>query len=79
MTKYDLLRKEMAKKAKDEYLEFVVTKPGSKLSSTMRAIDYMVKRMAFNTVITEQMPNWLLGHMMAFTRSEVMRERKGKR
>jgi hypothetical protein len=75
---YEKGRDAVARKAKAEFLEYVVAKPGPKLDDTMRAIDYLVTRMAFNTVITEQMPCWLLGHMLAFARDEVRRARRAK-
>jgi hypothetical protein len=66
-------RSRAATNAKAEYLELVVTKPGPERDAVMRAIDYMIKRMGFDTVITYQMPNWILGHMLAFARSEARR------
>jgi hypothetical protein len=75
---YEKGRESLARKAKSEFLEYVVAKPGPKFDDTMRAIDYLVKRMAFNTVVTEQVPCWLLGHMLAFARGEVRRARRGE-
>jgi hypothetical protein len=75
---YEKGREAVARKAKAEFLEYVVAKPGPKLDDTMRAIDYLTKRMGFNTVVSEQMPCWLLGHMLEFARAEVKRARRAK-
>lgn len=66
-------RLEQAKKAQREYREFVNAKPGPELEQVDRLIEYMVAQMGFNMVITEQMPNWLLGHMLAWANAEVKR------
>lgn len=73
---YDKKRAAQAKKACKEFLGTVVTKPGPDLDRTMRLIGYMVKRMGYNTVIGEQEPNWLLGHMAAWARAEVALDRR---
>ncbi len=67
-------REKMARKARVEFLGMMTTSKRvvtqSQLQRTMRAINYMVKNMGFNTVISEQMPNWILKHMYYFAEKE---------
>ena len=73
--KYAADRAKVAKKAKAEFREFATVKEGRNHDATMRAIDYLVKRMGYNSAL-DQMPNWLLWHMLAFARLEVRRAAK---
>ena len=72
----DYVRARCAQVRKARHEFFVSVKDGPKPARTMRLIGYMVVRMGFNTVITEQLPNWILGHMAAFAKNEVALDRK---
>jgi hypothetical protein len=76
---YNRQRDRMARKAWREFCEFVNIHPRADVAATKRAVGYLVRRMGFNTVIREQMPNWILGHMMEFVRREVRLDRKERR
>ena len=79
MHDYDRERRKVSRKAQAEFLDFCNVRSGRGLDQTLRLIDYMVTRMAFNTVISEQMPNWLIGHMMEFARREIARDRRRRK
>ena len=71
-------REKQARKAIVEFREFanVSKMPADRLRLTVRLIYYMVRNMGFNTVVAEQMPNWILGHMVAFAMKENKRAKR---